>query len=45
MLSPEKEAARPHSGAALVAAMQASPCKEIDLQPLSDRPPVRDAVL
>jgi Arc/MetJ-type ribon-helix-helix transcriptional regulator len=41
----EKEAARPHSGAALVAAMQASPCKEIDLQPLTDRPPVRDAVL
>ena len=29
----EKEASRPYSGAALVAAMQASPYKEIDLQP------------
>ena len=41
----EKEAARPHSGAALVAAMQASPYKEIALQPRSDRLPVRDAAL
>ena len=41
----EKEAARPQSGAALVAAMQASPYKEIDLQPRSDRLPVRDAAL
>jgi Arc/MetJ-type ribon-helix-helix transcriptional regulator len=41
----EKEAARPYSGVALVAAMQASPYKEIDLQPPSDRLPVRDAVL
>ena len=41
----EKEAARPQSGAALVAAMQASPYKEIDLQPRSDRLPVRDALL
>jgi Arc/MetJ-type ribon-helix-helix transcriptional regulator len=41
----EKEASRPYSGAALVAAMQASPYKEIDLQPQSDRLPVRDAVL
>ena len=41
----EKEASRPYSGAALVAAMQASPSKEIDLQPQSDRLPVRDAVL
>ena len=41
----EKEASRPYSGAALVAAMQASPHKEIDLQPQSDRLPVRDAVL
>jgi hypothetical protein len=33
----EVEAAAPHSdltGAALVAAMQASPCKEIDLEPV-----------
>jgi hypothetical protein len=41
----EKEASRPYSGAALVAAMQASPYKEIDLQPQSGRLPVRDAVL
>jgi Arc/MetJ-type ribon-helix-helix transcriptional regulator len=41
----EKEAARPQSGAALVVAMQASPYREIDLQPRSDRLPVRDAVL
>jgi Arc/MetJ-type ribon-helix-helix transcriptional regulator len=41
----EKEAARLNSGAVLVAAMQASPCKEIDLQPRSDRLPVRDSVL
>ena len=41
----EKEASRPYSGAALVAAMQSSPHKEIDLQPRSDRLPVRDAVL
>ena len=41
----EKEAAGPYSGAALVEAMQASPYKEIDLQPRRDRLPVRDAVL
>jgi hypothetical protein len=33
------------TGAALVAAMQASPYKEIELQPGRDRSPVRDAVL
>lgn len=33
------------SGAALVEAMQASPYKEIDLQPTRERMPVRDAVL
>jgi hypothetical protein len=33
------------SGAALVEAMQASPYKDIDLQPARDRMPVRDAVL
>jgi hypothetical protein len=31
------------SGALLVEAMQASPYKEIDLQPARDRMPVRDA--
>jgi hypothetical protein len=35
----------PRSGAALVEAMQASPYKDIDLQPTRDRLPVRDAVL
>jgi len=30
------------TGADLVAAMQASPCKEIDLKPSRDRMPVRD---
>jgi hypothetical protein len=30
------------TGADLVAAMQASPCKEIDLEPARDRLPVRD---
>jgi hypothetical protein len=38
----EEEAA---SGAALVDVMQASPYKDIDLQPRRDRLPVRDAVL
>jgi len=33
------------SGAALVEAMQASPYKDIDLQPCRDRLPVRDASL
>jgi hypothetical protein len=33
------------SGAALVEAMQASPYKDIDLQPTRERMPVRDAVL
>jgi hypothetical protein len=33
------------SGAALVEAMQASPYKEIDLQPTREPMPVRDAVL
>ena len=33
------------SGAALVEVMQASPYKDIDLQPRRDRLPVRDAVL
>ncbi len=32
------------TGADLVAAMQASPCKDIDLGPARDRPPVRDVV-
>lgn len=41
----EKEAASAHSGAVLVAAMQDSPHKDIDIQPPSDRLPVRDAVL
>jgi Arc/MetJ-type ribon-helix-helix transcriptional regulator len=35
----EKEASPPHSGAALVEAMQTSPYKEIDLQPRRDRLP------
>ena len=33
------------SGAALVEAMQASPYKDIDLQPTREPMPVRDAVL
>ncbi|HXB73471.1 MAG TPA: hypothetical protein VNY05_34855 [Candidatus Acidoferrales bacterium] len=33
------------SGAALVAVMQASPYRDIDLQPRRDRLPVRDVVL
>jgi hypothetical protein len=33
-----------HSGADLVAAMQASPCKELGLEPARDRMPVRDIV-
>ncbi len=33
------------SGAALVEAMQASPYRDIDLQPTRERMPVRDAVL
>ena len=32
------------TGADLVAAMQASPCKEIALEPVRDRMPVRDVV-
>ncbi len=32
------------TGADLVAAMQASPCKEIDLEPTRHRMPVRDVV-
>lgn len=36
---------RGKSGAALVEAMQASPYKDIDLQPTRERMPVRDAVL
>ena len=34
-----------HSGAVLVEAMQASPYRDIDLQPQRDRLPVRDTVL
>ena len=34
---------RERSGAALVEAMQASPDKDVDLQPRRDRLPVRDA--
>jgi hypothetical protein len=33
------------TGAALVAAMRASPHKDIDLEPLSERSPVRDVEL
>ena len=33
------------TGSALVTAMQASPFKEIDLQPASERLPVRDVAL
>jgi hypothetical protein len=33
-----------HTGADLVAAMQASPCKEIDLEAARHRLPVRDVV-
>jgi hypothetical protein len=33
-----------HTGADLVAAMQASPYREISLEPNGDRPPVRDVV-
>jgi hypothetical protein len=33
------------SGAALIEAMQASPYKDVDLEPRRDRLPVRDAVL
>ena len=41
----EKEAAGAQSGAAIVDAMQASPYKEIDLEPRRDHLPVRDASL
>ena len=34
-----------HTGAELVAAMQASPYQDIDLTPQPYRPPVRDVVL
>jgi hypothetical protein len=34
-----------HTGAELVAAMQASPYQDIDLRPQHDRLPVRDVVL
>jgi hypothetical protein len=37
-------AASAPTGAALVAVMQASPYKEIDLEPLRNRLPVRDVV-
>jgi prevent-host-death family protein len=33
------------TGAALVAAMQASPCRDIDIEPGRDRMPVRDVEL
>ena len=43
----EANGTSPHrkSGAALVEAMQASPYKDIDLQPTRERMPVRNAVL
>jgi len=49
-LPPEQEANASNgtpalTGADLVAAMQASPCKEIDLQPTRDRSSVRDVEL
>jgi hypothetical protein len=40
-VSPERQA----SGARLVAAMQASPYKDLDLEPVRDRLPVRDVAI
>jgi Arc/MetJ-type ribon-helix-helix transcriptional regulator len=36
------EGPQARTGADLIAALQASPCKEIDLEPQRDRLPVRD---
>jgi hypothetical protein len=34
-----------HTGADLIAAMQASPYREIDIEPIRSRSPIRDATL
>lgn len=40
----ENETPCSSTGADLIAAMQASPCKEVDLEPARDRMPVRDVI-
>jgi hypothetical protein len=37
--------AEPRTGAGLIAALQASPYREIDIEPARYRPPVREVVL